>query len=30
MQSSVAHDVVWPADTSMQESLENMRRQLSQ
>jgi putative two-component system response regulator len=29
LQASIGHDEVWPADTSMQASLENMRRQLS-
>jgi len=29
MQASIGHDAAWPADASMQESLENMRRQLS-
>jgi hypothetical protein len=30
MQTKVGREVAWPADAAMQESLENMRRQLSQ
>jgi putative two-component system response regulator len=29
VQTTIGHDAAWPADTSMQESLDNMRRQLS-